>query len=439
MESIALDPAFAPKFSAYALGYIALGITLGTCSGLIPGIHANNFALFLAGIAPMLPGQPIFVGLAMLAAGVTHTFLDAVPALTIGVPEAAMAVAALPGHRMVLEGRGHEALRLSALGSGIAVLLAIPLAIPITWGMVRIYPFLREHMPIILGTVVLVLLLTERTRQAVIGGVISFLVSSILGFLVLDLEPAAPLDGGGVLAPLFAGLFGTPVLVDAMRGGGVPPQSGGAIRIPRRAVLWPASAGSAAGAIVGYLPGVSSAIAAVIALVAIPNEDPDRDFIVATSGVDTANTIFALFALVAIGAPRTGIMVAVEQADVPISLPAMLLSIAIAAAISFILVILIGDWYLVTVGSVNYTIICGVVMGLLTVLAFLFAGVIGIIVFAVSSAIGFIPVRIGGKRVHLMCTGNVLVRVNERSLGRFKTSQGHRSAWSETSPHVPSL
>ncbi len=391
-----------PGMSVGILGYILFGIILGTCSGLIPGLHANNFALLLASLAPVLPGPPLAVGCAMLAAGVVHTFLDAVPALAIGVPDAEMAVAALPGHRMVLQGHGREALHLSAVGSAIAVLLAIPLAIPITLAMIRWYPVLSRHMPLILGTVAAILILTEPDRRAIGGGILSFVVSSVLGFLILDLEPDAPLDGGGVLAPLFAGLFGSPVIIDAMQGSGVPPQVHSAIQVPRRAVAVPAAAGSAAGAIVGYLPGVSSAIAAVIALIVTPNEDPDRDFIVATSGVDTANSIFALFALVALGTPRTGVMVAIDQAEVPLNLPIMVMTVAIAAAVSFVFVIVIGGWYLEAMGRVNYTVVCGAILVMLIGLSFLFAGVIGLVVFTVSSLIGFIPVRIGGKRVHLM-------------------------------------
>ena len=398
----AVDLLVDPSTSGGLLGYILLGIALGTCSGLIPGLHANNFALFLASMAPIMPGPPLYVGCAMIAAGVVHTFLDAIPALAIGVPDAEMAVCALPGHRMVLEGRGREALHLSAMGSAIAVLLAIPLAVPITLAMVRWYPFISQHMPLVLGTVAAVLILTEPNRRSIGGGILSFLVSSALGFLILDLEPEAPLDGGGVLAPLFAGLFGSPVIIDAMQGGGVPRQVEAAIRVPRKAVMIPAAAGSAAGAIVGYLPGVSSAIAAVIALLLTPNEDPDRDFIVATSGVDTANSIFALFALVALGTPRTGVMVAVDQAEVPLNLPVMVMTVAMAAAVSFVFVIVIGGWYLEAMGRVDYTIVCTVILVMLVGLSYLFAGVTGLGVFAISSLIGFIPVRIGGKRVHLM-------------------------------------
>ncbi len=402
MDAVGVELVLAPGRTGAILGYVLFGIALGTCSGLIPGLHANNFALLLASLVVILPGDPLLVGVAMLAAGVVHTFLDVIPALAIGVPDAEMAMMALPGHRMVLEGRGQEALYLSALGSGIAVLFAIPLAVPITLAMIRWYPVLARHMPAILGMMAAVMVLTEPNARAKAGGLLAFFVSAGFGWLIVDLEPTAPLDGGGVLAPLFAGLFGAPVIVDALRGGSMPPQRAAAIKVRRWGVVVPATAGSAAGAFVGYLPGVSSAIAAVIALTVAPNEDPDRGFIVATSGVDTANTIFALFALVALGTPRTGVLVAIEQAEVPVNLPVMLLTVAIAAGVSFVLVIVVGRWYLEVIGSLDYTIVCAAVMTMLLVLSFLFAGPIGVLIFFISAMIGFIPVRTGAKRVHLM-------------------------------------
>lgn len=112
-----VEVVIAPESSLRIVAFIGLGVALGTISGLTPGLHANNFALRLAAAAPSVPGPPMLVGAAMLAAGVVHTFLDIVPAIALGVPDAAMAASALPGHRLVIEGRGHEALRLSATGS----------------------------------------------------------------------------------------------------------------------------------------------------------------------------------------------------------------------------------------------------------------------------------------------------------------------------------
>ncbi|SEO70811.1 Tripartite tricarboxylate transporter TctA family protein [Halogranum amylolyticum] len=163
--SVAADPATSLAVVGFAVG----GVALGTLSGLVPGLHANNFALLLAAVASSVPGPPRLVRVAMLAAGVVHTFLDVVPALALGVPDAAMAATALPGHRLVVAGRGREALRLSALGSGAAVLFAIPLALPVTAAMTAAYPVVRAHLPLVLAAVVGFLLVTEPTHRAAVA------------------------------------------------------------------------------------------------------------------------------------------------------------------------------------------------------------------------------------------------------------------------------
>ena len=395
-------PVLDPTFAAAALAFLFGGAALGAVSGLVPGLHANNFALLLAGVAPSIPADPLLVGVAMLGAGVVHSFLDIVPALALGVPDAATAVAALPGHRLVIAGRGREALRLSAVGSGLAVALAVPLAIPITWVMVRGYPTVRSHLPLLLGGVVAFLVVTESSKRSAVGGLCAFLASAALGAATLDVDPAAPLDAGGVLAPLFTGLFGAPVLIDALGGEGVPPQSDARITMGKRDLGVSASAGSLAGAIVGYVPGVSAAIAAVAALPAVPRSEADRGFIVATSGANTANTVFALFALAALGTPRTGVTVALEEAGVPLALPILLVAAATAAVCGFTLVCLVGDTYLRVVGNADYTRLSIAVLTLLLGVSFAFAGLFGVVIFAVSAALGLVPPRLGARRVHLM-------------------------------------
>ncbi|ELY52281.1 tripartite tricarboxylate transporter permease [Natronorubrum bangense] len=392
------DPATTLQLLAWILG----GAALGGLSGLVPGLHANNFALLLAGFAPSIPGPPLFVGCAMLAAGVVHTFLNAVPAMALGVPDAEMAVTALPAHRMVLEGQGYEAIRLSALGSILAVLAAVPLALPITWGVTAVYPTIRDNLALLLAMVVVALIASERTWRGRVGAIVSFALAAVLGLLTLDFSPDAPLEAGGMLAPLFAGLFGAPVLIDAIRGSGIPPQHGDAIAMSHPLVGITAIAGALAGAVVGYIPGISAAIAAVAVLLFVPGRSGDRGYIVATSGVDTANTIFALFALVAIGQPRTGVMVAFESVDAPLEVPILLAGVVLAGLLGFVLVIVVGDAYLEAVGRIAYWKISVTVLTLLLALSYLFTGVIGIVIFCVAAAIGMVPIRFRARRVHLM-------------------------------------
>jgi putative membrane protein len=386
---------------AFAFG----GVLLGTISGLTPGLHANNFALLLAAVAPAVPASPTLVGGAMLAAGVVHTFLDVVPALALGVPDPAMAATALPGHRLVLAGRGREALRLSAAGSLVAVALAVPLAAPTVALVGVVYPSLVAHLPLALGAVVLSLLLTEPTLRAGVGGLVTFALSAGLGAATLDLSPAAPLDGGGVLAPLFAGLFGAPVLLDALDGAGVPPQSDAAVAMGRGRFGATATAGTLAGALVGFVPGVSAAVAAVLALPFVPGSVDARGFVVTTSGASTANAVFALVALAVLGSPRTGVTVALDDTGAmaePGALLRMLPVVGIAAVAGFLLVLGLGDRYLAAVGRADQRwLVAAVLVGLVGV-SYLFAGGVGVLLLGTATVVGLVPPRVGTRRVHLM-------------------------------------
>ena len=389
---------FAPTATALTLAFVAGGIGLGTCSGLVPGLHVNNLALLLAAVAPSVPGPPRLVGAAMLAAGTVHTFLDVVPALALGVPDAAMAATALPGHQLVLAGRGREALRLSALGSGLAVALALPLAVPVTAAMRTLYPALRAHLPLLLAGVAAFLVLTDRSR---VGAAVCVAASAGLGLATLDRPVSGPLPTGDVLAPLFAGLFGAPVLLDALGGGGVPEQDDAVVAQRPAAVALTAGAGTLAGAAVGYLPGVSSAVASLVALLAAPDGGP-RSFVVATSGANTATSVFALFALVAFRTPRTGVLVAFEAAHLPLNLPLLLASVVLAGAVGAVLVPTLGDRYLRTVGRADYTRVSVAVLALLVALSYGFAGPFGVAVLGGATLVGLLPARVGARRVTLM-------------------------------------
>ena len=95
-------------------------------------------------------------------------------------------------------------------------------------------------------------------------------------------------------------------------------------------------------------------------------------------------------------------LVALDSAGVPLDLPLLLSGVALAASVGFVLVPLIGDRYLRTVGRVDYTQLSIGVLCLLIGLAYLFAGFIGVGVFCASALIGLVPAKLGVRRVHLM-------------------------------------
>ncbi|MFB6093761.1 MAG: tripartite tricarboxylate transporter permease [Halanaeroarchaeum sp.] len=414
MEVLGVRVLLGPSTTALALAFVGGGVLFGTLSGLTPGLHVNTLAVVMAGLAPVVPAPPHLLAVSMVAAGVTHSFLDVVPMLAIGVPDAALAVTALPGHRLVLGGRGREALRVSAVGSLSAVGVAVVLGVPVTLGMSAVAAPLERVFPLVVALVAFVLLATERDRVAVLGGALSLLASGVLGLLLLDVTTGGVLPGGDTLLPLLSGLFGVPVLVFAYRGAGVPVQTDATVAMAaERSVGW-GVLGSVAGALVAYLPGVSAAVAAALAFPFLPADAGDRAFVATVSGVNTANTVFALFALVALGSPRTGVLVAVEDARLPVNLPLVLAAVAIAASVAFVLVPVLGDPYLRVVGRVDPRALAIGVAGLLVALVWGFTGWRGVGILGVATVVGLLPLWFDARRVHLM--GVLLVPVGLRGV-----------------------
>jgi len=88
---------------------ILIGFALGLITGIIPGIHTNNFALILLALAPAIADlgfANIHIAAMILANSITHTFLNIIPSVYLGAPDADTALAVLPGHAMLLDGMG---------------------------------------------------------------------------------------------------------------------------------------------------------------------------------------------------------------------------------------------------------------------------------------------------------------------------------------------
>ncbi|MFQ5837539.1 MAG: tripartite tricarboxylate transporter permease [Thermoplasmata archaeon] len=122
-----------------------LGTAAGIATGLTPGLHVNTVAAmvlaFQGALTSMATGMFLWASpsaddlILMVAAMVvgnvvSHTFLDYIPSILFGAPEAETALSVLPGHRMLLQGRGLEAIRLSARGSITAAFVSLILILP---------------------------------------------------------------------------------------------------------------------------------------------------------------------------------------------------------------------------------------------------------------------------------------------------------------------
>ncbi len=424
---------------------VLTGYVLGIISGLIPGIHTNNFALLLLAFSPLLSekGIPlVYIAAMILANSLSHTFHDIIPSIFLGAPSDDMALAVLPGHTMLLEGKGPEAIRLSALGSAGSVALALFIAIPISFLFKIIYPIIQNYIAWLLLLIVLIMILTEKGEYVHGQGSLShwksrfyalviFLLCGLLGVFAFNMEhlmePIISFGEPSILLPLLSGLFGaSQLIISLMSDPVIPLQFVSRMELDRKRIFRGILVGGTSGSFVAWIPGVSSSIATVIARLFIKDDftkddsgkdeynfekddllDSAKEFIVSISGVNTCNAIFGLMALVVIGKTRSGAMVAIEDllGDISFESSFLLLFLCVlslTAICSYYSTVFFGDRMHHILTDQDYSKLCYTVLILLSVMSLLFTGFFGLIVFVIAIPIGMIASFLKIRRSHAM-------------------------------------
>ena len=395
------------------LAGVAAGVLLGTISGLLPGIHVNTMAAGLLSIQVAL--IPVFgpemLAAAMVAALITHTFLDCIPATFLGIPDADSAVSVIPAHALCLEGCGEEAVRISALGSAGGFLAALPAAL----ALLVLAPVFQGYLDwwvavILVGVAGYLVLFSESPLYA---GLV-FLVSGALGLFTFHYSflGNGPFGISGLLMPLLAGLFGISLLLLSGKGT-IPDQHFDGIHIPRHVLVRAGFCGTLAGLVVGWLPGLSSASAnAVVASVADYERDR-RGYLFATSAANTVNAVTGLAAFYAIARTRNGVMVALASIEAPPP-EVLLASAACAAVCGYLLTIRLGSTARRFSGIDRSGLTMGV-MVFITLVSFLLCGVFGLVILLFATILGLVPRLLNIPQV--FCMGAIMVPVILFSLG----------------------
>ncbi|MDP2767080.1 MAG: tripartite tricarboxylate transporter permease [Candidatus Methanoperedens sp.] len=409
---------------------IFLGFLLGIISGLTPGIHVNNFALLLVALSPFFTSigfAPFYIAVVILSNSITHTFLDIIPSIFLGAPEADTALAVLPGHALLMEGRGAEAVRLSALGSAGAVVVSLVMALPMAFFFMNVYGMINAYIGWILVLIVVLMIGTENGE--VIEGqgslahlkfkmyaVILFFISGMLGVFAFENEakmsPLITFGEPSILLPLLSGLFGASLLVIALlTTSEIPPQQKSCgFALAQKKIVRGMVTGSAAGSFVAWLPGVSSTVGTIIARLLVREEkdaESSKEFMVSISSANTSNAIFSLIALYIIEKTRSGAMVAIDRlVDIKeweLSIIFILLIvIAYVSVISYYTTIYLGDKISGLLSQINYSKLCAAVLLGLSVMVFMFTGWFGLIVFLISTPIGMMASYAKIRKTHAM-------------------------------------
>jgi putative membrane protein len=106
---------------------IILAILSGTITGLIPGLHINFISILILinfqTLAKIAPTEQLIIFIIIMS--LTHTFVDFIPSIIFGIPNADTAMSILPGQQMILRGEGYKAIFLSNLGSLFGVITSL--------------------------------------------------------------------------------------------------------------------------------------------------------------------------------------------------------------------------------------------------------------------------------------------------------------------------
>lgn len=378
--------------------FLFAGIIAGTFTGLTPGIHINLLGVLLISLsASVFAGiQPIYFAVFIVAMSITHTFVDFIPSVFLGCPDADTSLSVLPGHSLLKKGRGYEAVILTVYGSAAAIILLMIIAFPSILAMPKISPIIQDSMPYILIAASITLIFLEKKKMVAL---FVLLFTGTLGFIVLNLKTL-----NQPLLPLLSGLFGGSMLLISIKNKTQIPKQ--IITKPKPKIARPLFGALIASPLCSFLPGLGSSQAAIIGhrISGIKKENIEQ-FLVLLGATNTLVMGFSFLALYSISKTRTGSAAALQNLLSNISphiIIAILAVVLISGIFSFFLTRYLARKFSSWMQKSNYTIISSITLTLLSIIVLLVSGFLGFIVLIISTFAGIYAISLGVRRTTMM-------------------------------------
>lgn len=376
----------------------AVGCLLGTITGLTPGLHVNTVCLLGLSTYPALGLTVHGFAVMMASMSVTHTFLDFIPGIFLGVPDEETALSILPAHQLLLKGESLTAVKLTAIGSLIGLATALILLAPAVKLLPIIYNGIRSIVVYIIILVSILLILREKKRMA--HALLIFLLTGWLGTVILEMKA---LSSSQVLFPAFAGLFGLSTIILSLKTKpNLVPQKPFAVMDVDAQTLGAGFLGSLGGIAVGVLPSLSPSQIGIV-MSRLYGRSIKR-FLVSISAINTSDAIYSLIALYAIGNPRSGVAVMLSKIMEVDSDTLVLLvgSMAFSAIVAYTIHLQVGRSANKIFSRLNYQGVSLTVIAFITLTTIALTGWLGLLILVTSTATGFLPPMTGVSRTHLM-------------------------------------
>jgi putative membrane protein len=328
-----------------------------------------------------------------------------------------------------MQGRGLDALLWMALGTLCTLLLLCGLA-PAMDVLVRpVHAIIQPHAHWMLLAVTAFLVLGEWPRAnenqpplrrllsawAYLGaGLLTFLLSGLLGLVLMTRSPIPIEAAYQNLMPAFVGLFTLPGLLQAASFGRRLPAQHHDLVVPTPGALLRASiTGLAGGGFAAVMPVIGAGIGGLLAGHATAQRG-EQQFMIgqgATRAAYFGGGLLLLF-VPGVGLVRGGMSWMMSSVYSPAGWPVFLLAIAAiagTAAASFLLLGLLARPAVQVVSRLGPQRIAGISGIIALGCVLVFTGIPGLVVAAVGTTIGLIPTFVGGRRLN--CLGVLLVPI----------------------------
>jgi len=379
---------------------ILAGCFAGIITGLIPGVHINLVAVLVLSFSStlLLFTEAKVLAIFILSMSILHTFADSCPSIFLGAPDADTALNVLPGHKLLQDGRGYEAVKLTVMGSLLGLILIVALTYifikTVGWG----YPIISQYIVWILIVSSLFLILRDHTSKT--WALIVFLMAGCLGLGVLNIPTLKQ-----PLFPMLSGLFGTSGLLISLKDKiKIPEQKITEANVSNKEISKALSGGVVASSLSGFLPGLGAAQAAIIAS-SFLKKISTEGFLVLVGSINTMVMMISFVALYVIDKARNGSVIAISKllgsftiGDFTLFIGAALLVGGIATFVT----LKIAKTFSKIMTKINYQKVVFSIIILIMVMTYILSNWLGLLILIVSTMVGLIPPLKGIGRNHLM-------------------------------------
>ncbi len=323
---------------------------------------------------------------------ITHTFLDFIPSIFLGCPDTDTELSILPGHEMLKQGKGYEAIILTNYGSLAAILILIVIAFPSIFIISKTYDLIKEFIPylLILASVLLISLEKRKLKALFV-----FMLAGILGFLTLNSGVNEP------LLPLLTGLFGSSMLVLSIKNKTeLPPQ---VLSTSKERMIKPLLGAIIASPLCSFLPGLGSGQAAVIGN--IISRTNRKGFLTLLGATNTLVMGFSFISLYVISKTRTGAAAAIQQIIGALTIEVfilILLTVIVSGIIAFYLTIFLAGFFAKRLHKINYTKLSIITLILLCIIVLAISGLPGFLILIASTLTGIFAISMEVRRTNMM-------------------------------------